>query len=75
MIQVNKEIANFSGTAHELTFEFVHVLLGYKNVMIKEFDFTEEQVLNLIKFCGELAFMDKSELQQYIDDLLDAKFM
>lgn len=70
MITVNKNIAQFEGTAKELTFELTHLLLGFKQNLIKEFGVTEEEALNIIYKCGEIAFMSNEEREEYLSNLL-----
>lgn len=69
MITVNKNIAQFEGTAKELTFELTHLLLGFKQNLIKEFGVTEEEALNIISKCGEIAFMSNKEREEYLKEL------
>ena len=71
MIYVQGSIATFEGTAKELTLEFTHCILGFKQSLIKEFNLSEEEVFAVIKQCGELAFMTVQERQQYLDMLLE----
>ena len=71
MITANKSVVHFEGTAKDLTFEFTHIILGFKENMIKEFGLTEDEIHNVIKICGEIAFMSNEERQEYIDILMD----
>ena len=69
MITVNKNVAQFEGTAKELTFELTHLLLGFKQNLIKEFGVTEEETLYIISKCGEIAFMSNQERAKYLKEL------
>ena len=69
MITVNKNIAQFEGTAKELTFELTHLLWGFKQNLIKEFGVTEEEALNIISKCGEIAFMSNEEREEFLNAL------
>lgn len=71
MIIIQKNISQFEGTAKELTFEFTHLLLGFKTTMMKEFHLTEEEILKIIAKCGEIAFMTVEERQEYLETLLE----
>lgn len=73
MITVNKNIAQFEGTAKELTFELTHLLLGFKQNLVKEFGITENEALNIISKCGEIAFMSNKEREEYLQELEERK--
>ena len=73
MIKVDKNIAQFEGTAKGLTFELTHLLLGFKQNLIKEFGVTEEEALNVIHKCGEIAFMSNEEREEYLSNLLEER--
>lgn len=69
MIKIDKNIAQFEGTAKELTFELTHLLLGFKQNLIKEFGVTEKEALNVIHKCGEIAFMSNEEREKFLNEL------
>lgn len=69
MIRVNGSIAKFEGSAKELTLELTHLLLGFKSTMMKEFDLSEEDVLQVIGECGKIAFMSNEEREKYLDEI------
>lgn len=70
MITINGNIANFEGTARQLTLEFTHCILGFKYNMMKEFGLSEDEVKGIIGKCGEIAFMSNKERQEYLNMLL-----
>lgn len=71
MIKANKSIVEFKGTSKELTFEFTNIILSFKTTLMNEFELSEDEVFQIIKLCGELAFMTTEERQQYLESLID----
>ena len=70
MITISGNIANFEGTAKQLTLEFTHCILGFKYNLMKEFGLSENEVKEIIGKCGEIAFMSNKERQEYLNMLL-----
>lgn len=70
MIKVEKSIAHFEGTAKELTFELIHLLLGYKHNLMKEFNLSEQEALGVIEQCGKIAYMNTAERVEFLNNLL-----
>jgi len=70
MITIDGKIGNFRGTAKELTFEFIHLLLGFKQNLIKEFNLSEQEALEIIEQCGKIAYMNTSERTEFLNNLL-----
>ncbi len=71
MIHINHDIGEFKGSAKELSLEFTHLILGFKQTMMKEFGLSEDEIFELISLCGKLAFMSVTERQQYLEKLLE----
>lgn len=71
MIHINHDSGEFKGSARELSLEFTHLVLGFKQTMIKDFGLSEDETFELISLCGKLAFMSAKERQQYLENLLE----
>lgn len=59
------------GTPKELTKEFTHCILSFKETMMNEFQLKEEEIYKIIAKCGEIAFMSNEERQEYLNALLE----
>ncbi len=71
MIHIENNIATFNGTAKELTKEFTHCILSFKETMMNEFQLKEEEIYKIIAKCGEIAFMSTDERQKYLNSLVE----
>jgi hypothetical protein len=71
MITIEGSTAQYNGTIKELVLEFTHLILGFKQTMMKEFDLSEEEIYKIIAKCGEIAFMSNEERQEYLNSLLE----
>lgn len=71
MIHVEDNIVALNGTAKELTKEFTHCVLSFKETLMTEFQLSEEEIYRIIAKCGEIAFMSNEERQSYLNYLLE----
>lgn len=71
MITIEGNTAHYNGTVKELVLEFTHLILGFKQTMMKEFGLSEEEIYKIIAKCGEIAFMSNEERQEYLNSLLE----
>lgn len=70
MLEVNGSLAKIEGTAKEITFELTHLLLSFKSTLMKEFEISEEDAMQIIAKCGEIAFMSNEERAKVLDEMI-----
>lgn len=73
MIHIEDNIVTLKGTPKELTKEFTHCILSFKETMMSEFQLKEEEIYKIIAKCGEIAFMSTEERQKYLNSLLEER--
>lgn len=71
MIVAETSKVKFTGTVKELCLEFTHIILGFKSILLTEFNLSEDESCQVIKLCGEIAFMAPEERQQYLNSLIN----
>ena len=73
MIMICGNEGKITGTPKEITLEFTHLILLFKTTLMKDFDLSETAVYDIIKKCGEIAFMSSVERQKLLDELIEDK--
>jgi hypothetical protein len=71
VIHIEDNVVMLKGTPKELTKEFTHCILSFKETMMNEFQLKEEEIYKIIAKCGEIAFMSNEERQEYLNALLE----
>ena len=69
MIHIEKDVAEFNGTAKELTYEFTHLILSYKYNIMKEFGVSDIESNEIIARCCEIAVMTNEDRQEFLDTM------
>lgn len=57
------------GTAREVVMDLTSILVSFRESLSKEYKMTEEEILQVVGKCGQIAFMDKREILKELDDL------
>lgn len=69
MIEVKNNVTKFEGTPKELSMDLTQIIIGFHNVLIKEFDMSSNEARQVVAKCGEIAFMPEDQLSSWLTEL------